>query len=138
MFIFLCHRKKKCCCFFFLSPILRLNFNLTINGINILDNDKKLSEYNLLNGDLIYILNEIISMDQPLTLDEVRDFQIYPLLMHRLMEYSKPDSDFDFIVLVLHALMIESGFQMVRKRFDFFFFWCKKKTNFLIYILGYG
>jgi hypothetical protein len=28
------------------------------------------------------------------------------------MEYSHPENDFDFIVMALHALMIESGFQM--------------------------
>jgi len=60
-------------------------------------------------------------MDQPLTLDEVEDFHIYPLLMHRLMEYSHPENDFDYIVLVLHALMIESGFQMVKIKMKSFF-----------------
>ena len=51
-------------------------------------------------------------MDQPLTLDEVRDIHTYPLLMHRLVEYSHPENDFDYIVLAIHALMLESGFQM--------------------------
>jgi len=86
-----------------------------LNGIDILNEEKKLSEYNLLTGDLIHILNETISMDQPLTLDEVRDFHIYPLSMHRLMECSHPENDLDWIVLALHALMLESGFQMVTK-----------------------
>ncbi len=85
---------------------------MTIDGINTLNEEKKVSEYNFLVGDIIYILNETISMDQPLTLDEVRDSHTYPLLMHRLMEYSHPENDFDFIVMALHALMIESGFQM--------------------------
>ncbi len=57
-------------------------------------------------------------MDQPLTLDEVRDFHIYPLSMHRLMECSHPENELDWIVLALHALMLESGFQMVT---NFFF-----------------
>ncbi len=78
-----------------------------------MDEEKKLSEYNLLTADVIHILNETLSMDQPLTLDEVRDFHTYPLSMHRLMECSHPENDFDFIVLALHALMLESGFQMV-------------------------
>jgi hypothetical protein len=88
---------------------------LAINGTNILNEEKKMSEYNLLTGDTIYILNETISMDQPLTLDEVRDLHTYPLLMHRLVEYSHPENDLDFIVIALHALMLESGFQMVEK-----------------------
>jgi hypothetical protein len=33
------------------------------------------------------------------------------------MEYSHPENDFDFIVLALHALMLESGFQLVKKAF---------------------
>jgi len=88
---------------------------LAINGTNILNEEKKMSEYNLLTGDTIYILNETISMDQPLTLDEVRDLHTYPLLMHRLVEYSHPENDFDFIVVAIHGLMLESGFQMVEK-----------------------
>lgn len=59
----------------------------------------------------------MISIEQPLTLDEVRDFHTYPLLMHRLMECSQPENDLDYIVLVLHALMLESGYQMVRKTY---------------------
>jgi hypothetical protein len=69
-------------------------------------------------------------MDQPLTLDEVRDCQIYPLSMHRLMECSHPENDLDWIVLALHALMLESGFQMVRKTF------CYSIDFFLNFILG--
>ncbi len=93
---------------------IRSNFHLSIDGTTTLDEEKKMTEYNLLTGDIIYILNETISMDQPLTLDEVRDFHTYPLLIHRLMEYSHPENDLDFIVLVLHALMLENGFQMVK------------------------
>jgi hypothetical protein len=99
--------------------------------LNLIDEEKKLSEYNLQPGDIIFVLNETISLDQPLTLDEVRDFHTYPLLMHRLVEYSHPEYDFDFIVLALHALMLESGFQMVKKKIFFF--------HILIYrILGCG
>ena len=85
-----------------------------MNGIQSLDEEKKLSEYHLHTGDMIQIFNQTITMDQPLTLDEIRDFQTYPLSMHRLMECSHPENDFDWIVLALHALMLESGFQMVR------------------------
>ena len=52
-------------------------------------------------------------MNQPLTLDEVQDIHTYPLLIHRLIEYSHPDNDFDYIVLIIHALMLENGFQLV-------------------------
>jgi hypothetical protein len=76
-----------------------------------------MSEYNLLTGNILQIFNETIFMDQPLTLDEVRDIHTYPLSIHRLMEYSHPENDFDFIVLALHALMLESGFQLVNKTF---------------------
>ncbi|CAF4094835.1 unnamed protein product, partial [Rotaria magnacalcarata] len=102
----------------FLS-LRKSNFHLSIDGINKLDEEKKMSEYNLHTRDVIHILNEInngsissLSLDQPLTLEEVRDFHTYPLLMHRLVEQSHPQDDFDFIVLVIHALMLESGFQM--------------------------
>ena len=101
--------------------VYRSNFHLSSDGTNILNEEKKLSEYNLLTGDILHILNETITMDQPLTLDEVRDCQIYPLSMHRLMECSHPENDLDWIVLALHALMLESGFQMVRKRPVLFF-----------------
>ncbi|CAF3849794.1 unnamed protein product, partial [Rotaria sordida] len=100
----------------FLS-LRKSNFHLSLNGINTLDEDKTMLEYNLLSRDTIHILNEInnesissLSLDQPLTLDEVRDHHKYPLLMHRLMEYSHPPDDFDFIVLAIHELMLESGF----------------------------
>jgi hypothetical protein len=76
-----------------------------------------MSEYNLLTGNILQVVNETIFMDQPLTLDEVRDIHTYPLSIHRLMEYSHPENDFDFIVLALHALMLESGFQLVKKAF---------------------
>ncbi|CAF2638789.1 unnamed protein product [Rotaria sp. Silwood2] len=102
----------------FLS-LRKSNFHLSLNGINTLDEEKTMSEYNLLIRDTIHILNEtnngsisLLSLDQPLTLDEVRDLHTYPLLMHRLVEYSHPQDDFDFIVLAIHALMLESGFQM--------------------------
>ena len=73
----------------------------------------KLNDYEIHLGDSIEIHYETISMDQPLTLDEVRDCHTYPILMHRLIEYSQLENDLDWIVLVLHALMLESGFQMV-------------------------
>ena len=79
-----------------------------------MDEEKTLAEYQLQTGDLIQIFNETITMDQPLTLDEIRDLQTYPLSMHRLMECSHPENELDLIVLALHALMLESGFQMVR------------------------
>lgn len=111
--------------------MIRSDFHLSIDGINSLNEEKTISEYNLLTKDTIHILNEpnneppmsLISFDQPLTLDEVRDLHTYPLSMHRLVEYSHPQDDFDFIVLAIHALMLESGFQMVRKiriKFDFY------------------
>ncbi|CAF1359598.1 unnamed protein product [Adineta steineri] len=98
----------------FLS-LRKSNFDLSINGINLLHDDDKISKYNLFTGDILYILNEtmsLLSMDQPLTLDEVQDLHTYPLSIHRLVEYSHPENDFDYIVLALHALMLESGFQM--------------------------
>ncbi|UJR09741.1 hypothetical protein I4U23_013970 [Adineta vaga] len=98
----------------FLS-LRKSNFHLSINGSNTLNEEKKLAEYNLHIGDVLYLINETmssLSMDQPLTLDEVRDLRTYPVVMHRLVEYSHPENDFDFIVLALHALMLESGFQM--------------------------
>lgn len=81
-----------------------------------------MSDYHLNPGDTLDITvdqSSIISLDQPLTLDEVRDAQRYPLLMHHLVENSHPENHFDFLVIALHALMIESGFQMVRKKAKF-------------------
>lgn len=83
----------------------------------MIDEEKKLSEYQLNPADTLEILVDqmsIIALDQPLTLDEVRDSHRYPLLMHRLLENSHPESQFDYLVIALHALMIESGFQMVK------------------------
>lgn len=100
-----------------------------------------MSEYNLLTKDAIHILNEtdndsisLISLDQPLTLDEVRDLHTYPLLMHRLVEYSHPQDDFDYIVLAIHALMLESGFQMDAKN-DYDLSVARKSSTF--YVIRY-
>jgi hypothetical protein len=96
--------------------LFRSNFHLSIDGTNSLDEEKKMSEYKLSPDETIYILNNdnlpFKSIDQPLTLDEVRDLHTYPLSIHRLVEYSQPESDFDYMVIVIHALMLESGFQM--------------------------
>ncbi|CAF0884604.1 unnamed protein product [Adineta ricciae] len=97
----------------FLS-LRKSNFHLSANGSSVLSEEKKLSESDLHVGDAVYVINETmssLSMDQPLTLDEVRDIHTYPVIMHRLVECSHPENDFDFIVLALHALMLESGFQ---------------------------
>jgi len=109
----------------FLS-LKKSNFHLSLNGKDSLNENQTISQSGLVNGDTIYILNEInkdnlsllsmSSIDQPLTLDEVRDLQTYPILIHRLVEYSQPENDFDYMVIVIHALMLESGFQMVRRK----------------------
>ena len=78
-----------------------------------------MSECNLRQPAQLDILHErvpTLSLQQPLTLDEVRDAQTYPVLMHRLMECCPPENDFDLIVMALHTLMIEFGFQMVDRR----------------------
>lgn len=109
--LFVSKKKIHCVCF-------RSNFHLSVNGSTVLSEEKKLSESDLHVGDVVYLINETtssLSMDQPLTLDEVRDIHTYPVVMHRLVECSHPENDFDYIVLALHALMLESGFQMVRK-----------------------
>ncbi|CAF3384159.1 unnamed protein product [Rotaria sp. Silwood1] len=104
-------------------PSLRKsNFHLSLNGKDLLIENQTMSQSDLVNGDTIYILNEInndnisslsiSSIDQPLTLDEVRDLQTYPKLIYHLVECSQPETDFDYIVIVIHALMLESGFQM--------------------------
>ncbi|CAM4892348.1 unnamed protein product [Rotaria socialis] len=104
-------------------PSLRkLNFHLSLNGKDLLIENQTMSQSGLVNGDTIYILNEInknnlallslSSVDHPLTLDEVRDLQAYPISMHRLVDSSQPETDFDYIAIVIHALMLESGFQM--------------------------
>ena len=100
----------------------RSNFQLSANGFDSLDDEKKMSDYQLIHGQTLQIFTEVqnqssssIPLDQPLTLDEVRDCHVYPLSVHRLMEDSHPENDFDFIVIALHALMLESGFQMVKK-----------------------
>ncbi len=108
------------------SSLRKLNFHLSLNGKDSLNENQTISQSGLVNGDTIYILNEInkdnlsllsmSSIDQPLTLDEVRDLQTYPILIHRLVEYSQPENDFDYMVIVIHALMLESGFQMVRRK----------------------
>jgi hypothetical protein len=108
------------------SSLKKSNFHLSLNGKDLLDENFNMSQSGLVNGDTIYVLNKpnnndnlsllsISSIDQPLTLDEVRDLHNYPILIHRLVEYSSPENDFDYMVLVIHALMLESGFQMVRK-----------------------
>jgi hypothetical protein len=101
-----------------LSSLRKSNFHLSLNGKDSLDENQTISQSGLVNGDIIYILNEInpiSSIDQPLTLDEVRDLHTYPVLIHRLLEYSQPENDFDYMVIIIHALMVESGFQMVRE-----------------------
>jgi hypothetical protein len=103
------------------SSLRKSNFHLSLNGKDLLNENQTISQSALVNGDTIYILNEInkeksiSSMDQPLTIDEVRDLQTYPILIHRLVEYSQPDNDLDYMVIIIHALMLESGFQMVKK-----------------------
>ncbi|CAF1551386.1 unnamed protein product [Didymodactylos carnosus] len=52
-------------------------------------------------------------LTQPLTLDEVRNNDMYPIIMHKLCEHSMPQTNLDFIVLAIHVLMLENGFQMV-------------------------
>ena len=113
------------------------NFHLSLNGKDSLIENQTMFQSGLVNGDLIYVLNKInndnqslLSIDQPLTLDEVRDLHTYPILTYRLVEYSQPENDFDYTVLVIHALMLESGFQMVKTKeiliekttFSFFIF----------------
>ncbi|CAF0979595.1 unnamed protein product [Rotaria magnacalcarata] len=104
-------------------PSLRkLNFHLSLNDKDLLIENQTMSQSGLVNGDTIYILNEIkknnlsllslLSVDHPLTLDEVRDSQTYPISTHLLIDSSQPETDFDYITIVIHALMLESGFQM--------------------------
>ena len=116
-------------------PALRKssNFHLSLNGKDSLDENQTISQSGLVHGDILYILNEINrenSMDQPLTLDEVQDVQTYPILIHRLLEYSSPENDLDYMVMIIHALMIESGFLMVRKS--------KRITMIFTSFLGFG
>ena len=102
-------------------PALRkAHVSLSLNGKDLLVESQTIAQSGLVNGDTIYLLTELSRsqstmsvMDQPLTLDEVRDCQVYPVLIDRLLEATQPESDFDSMVLVLHALMLESGFQMV-------------------------
>lgn len=90
-------------------------FHLSLNGKTVLDENQTVLQSGLVNGDTIYILGES-NCDQPLTLDQVRDMHTYPVVLHRLMECSQPENDFDHVVVVLHALMLESGFRMVSRR----------------------
>lgn len=112
------------------------NFHLSLNGKDSLDENQTISQSGLVHGDILYILNEInrdnsnSSMDQPLTLDEVQDVQTYPILIHRLLECSSPENELDYMVMIIHALMIESGFLMVSKS--------KRITMILISLLGFG
>jgi hypothetical protein len=96
--------------------LIKSNFHLSLNGKDFLNENQTMSQSGLVNGDTIYLINELnqenLSIDQPLTLDEVRDLQIYPLSIHRLVEYSQPENDFDYMVIIIHALMLENGFQM--------------------------
>lgn len=106
------------------------NFYLSLNGKDLLNEKQTISQSGLVNGDTIYILNQnnknnssllsLSSVDHPLTLDEVRDLKTYPTSIHRLTECSQPENDFDLMVIVIHALMLESGFQMVFKINKFF------------------
>lgn len=98
------------------------NFHLSLNGKDNLNEEQTMSESGLVNGDTVYILMEknninlsSSSIDHPLTLDEVRDFHTYPISIHRLVECSQPENDFDYMVIVIHGLMLESGFHMVNK-----------------------
>ena len=107
------------------SSLKNFQFHLSLNGKGALDDEQTLSQSGLVNGDTIYILNDnpddhaiILPLvpwtDQPLTLDEVRDSQTYPASIYRLIEDSQPETDFDHLIIVLHALMLECGFQMVK------------------------
>ncbi|CAF0782300.1 unnamed protein product [Adineta ricciae] len=105
------------------SSLNNFQFHLSLNGKGALDDEQTISQSGLVNGDTIYILNDnpddhaiILPLvpwtDQPLTLDEVRDSHTYPVLVYRLIEDSQPETDFDYLIIVLHALMLECGFQM--------------------------
>ena len=103
-----------------IPAVRKARVSLSLNGKDPLDESQTLSQSGLVNGDTIYLLDELIRsqssmsvLEQPLTLDEVRDCQVYPILIDRLLEATQPDNDFDYMVIVLHALMLESGFQMV-------------------------
>jgi hypothetical protein len=113
------HMKKQ------FASLRKLDFYLSLNGRKALDEDQTVAQSGLVNGDTIYILTEsqhdqlsllssMPSADQPLMLDEVRDSHTYPISVHRLVEDSQPESEFDLMVVVLHALMLESGFHMVK------------------------
>ena len=93
------------------------DFQLSLNGKDPLDDEQTIGQSGLVSGDRIYLLqsNEEHSIDRPLTLDDVTDPRVYPRLIDRLIEINQPVEDFDFIVVILHALMLESGFRMVRR-----------------------
>ena len=104
------------------SALRKSNFHLSLNGKDVLDENQTISQSSLVHGDIIYILHDInresasaSAIDQPLTLDEVQDPQTYPILIYRLLECSSPENELDYMVVIIHALMIESGFQMVSK-----------------------
>ena len=92
-------------------------FRLSLNGRDPLNESQTIVQSGLVTGDTIYVLSETKKtfVDRPLTLDEVRRDQIYPIVIDRLFESTQPKTDFDFIVVVLHALMLESGFEMVKR-----------------------
>lgn len=101
------------------STLRKSNFHLSLNGKDFLDENQTITQSSLVHGDIIYILHELnretsnSSMDQPLTLDEVRDPQTYPIVIYRLLECSSPENELDYVVIIIHALMLENGFQMV-------------------------
>lgn len=119
------------------STLRKSNFHLSLNGKDFLDENQTISQSGLVHGDILYILNELnrensnSSMDQPLTLDEVQDVQTYPILIHRLLESTSPENELDYMVIIIHALMIESGFLMVRR--------LKRRTTILyvFFLLGF-
>ncbi|CAF1121073.1 unnamed protein product, partial [Didymodactylos carnosus] len=164
------------------TPLRKIQFRVSLNGRFPLEEEQRLQECGLVNGDTIYVLlteqqlndstpftaispltittssslssissplsssscnsntnmNRIKSssdiLTQPLTLDEVRDNKLYPTIMHKLFEHSKPQNDLDFIVLAIHALMLENGFQMVADN-DYDLTSSKKSSTF--YVIRY-
>lgn len=103
--------------------VRRVDFQLSLNGKDPLDETQSIAQSGLVNGDRIHLLlpgaaDEKAAkdfIDRPLTLDDVTDAQIYPLFFDRLMEINQPKEDFDYLVFIFHALMLEYGFHMVRE-----------------------
>jgi hypothetical protein len=104
----------------YFSSLKHVHFHLSLNGKHSLHDKQTIAQSGLVNGDTIYVLNEyhyphscLLSVEQPLTLDEVRDGDMYPQVIHRLLESTRIENDFEYIVIILHGLMLENGFQMV-------------------------